>query len=642
MSAREVIKIDNSARHSCAGGPHPRRRERPMPRPIVARRDNRTPEEIERATRERTARVERDRTARMERIRRLEAMRAAAVAAREGNDGPEEGANAAGQNNQRLDRNARLVDMAMYERALEVMATRTAMLRRNNEGANNNARPEVDDRADVARSVQPPRNEGTASNNERVVADGEVQPEGAEAAVVPEVDVEESTSVARNQSNDGVASNELPDEVYERDPRFLEFLVESGEGFAMGARNPQSRRINAAANNRERLSARAEGGRAVAARGVEPPRNEEVPNGEVGPEGAAVLDPGNNRMGRNADPRLVEMMARFEAREAAYAAQLRRRREEDDARTEASRGTAGEDIQAEGDANAESSEQGTIQADGPPSVANGEASPENAAANVNESSEQNNNRVVVPPRAVELENGINRGDNVAGDNNERAEPAGDRLPANGRGEEDFSAAVARAAFPHIDDGRRHVFARTLRRDEERAAAMARRLDFEEAELLWGPRLPARRRLMMARRAIRGGQLDVLDVEQEIIDLDMLAYMEDMDRFEPFGFDRLARPARPQPPRRPSTRPITPIVPRHLKELRELEEAAKIKPFSITDGLELVKPSADFDTQRCFIRRVTACVSIFLSCILLTQFLTIHMLAHPPALSSTHSRCNSDT
>ena len=77
--------------------------------------------------------------------------------------------------------------------------------------------------------------------------------------------------------------------------------------------------------------------------------------------------------------------------------------------------------------------------------------------------------------------------------------------ANGRDDDDFSAAVARAAFPHIDGDRRGLFVRTLRNNEGRAAAMARRLEFEEDELLWGPRLPARRRLMMARRAIRDGQ-----------------------------------------------------------------------------------------------------------------------------------------
>ena len=92
------------------------------------------------------------------------------------------------------------------------------------------------------------------------------------------------------------------------------------------------------------------------------------------------------------------------------------------------------------------------------------------------------------------------------------------------------------------------------------------------------------------------------------DLDMLAYMEEMELYDPFGLERLARPARPEPPRRPPAPPMAPVVPRHLIELRELEEAAKTKPFSRIEGLELVKPSLDFDMQQCFIRRVTACVS----------------------------------
>jgi hypothetical protein len=239
-----------------------------------------------------------------------------------------------------------------------------------------------------------------------------------------------------------------------------------------------------------------------------------------------------------------------------------------------------------------------INVQGPVLSVNGETQHEDAPA-ADEGSEQNNNG----PRAVNI--GLFDGIHPAfhprrGNNN-------DGVVANGRDDDDFSAAVAGDAFFHIDGDRPGLFMRTLRNNEGRAAAMARRLEFEEEELLWGPRLPARRRLMMARRAIRDGQLDAFDVEQELFDLDMIAYMEEMEMYDPFGFDRVARPARPEPPRRAPAPPVAPTVPRHLIELRELEDLAKTKPFSRIEGLELVKPSLDFDMQQCFIRRVTACV-----------------------------------
>ena len=193
-----------------------------------------------------------------------------------------------------------------------------------------------------------------------------------------------------------------------------------------------------------------------------------------------------------------------------------------------------------------------------------------------------------------------RNDGAAGNIGDRADRVENPVPGNERDNAAFSAAVARAALPHVDQGCRAVLARALGDGEDRASAIARQLLMEEEEeLLWGPRLHARRRSMMAQRAIRGGQLETLDalIQQDL----MIARLEAMELR--VNLDRIT-------PRHSTQRPWPPPdppVPRHLRELRELEHTAKIQPSSILDGLELVVPSSDFDAEDILIKRVTACV-----------------------------------
>jgi len=241
-------------------------------------------------------------------------------------------------------------------------------------------------------------------------------------------------------------------------------------------------------------------------------------------------------------------------------------------------------------------------------------------ANNNETSEQEGSRagsgeVASPVREPR------RNDRAAA-NDERAERVENRLPMYGRGDEDFSAAVARAAFPHLAEERRALLARALRNDDDYAVAIARRLDMEEEDLLWGPRLPARRRLMMAQRAVRSGRLDPLDFLEHGGPYDMIAHMEAMDFYD--HYDGIMRPARRPPPR--PVRPPEPTVPQHLRELRKLEASAKIEPFSVSEGLELVKPCPEFDAEMIFIKRVTACIGKSAISLIL-YFIALLLLAH---------------
>lgn len=273
-------------------------------------------------------------------------------------------------------------------------------------------------------------------------------------------------------------------------------------------------------------------------------------------------------------------------------------RSEEDSNREASRSDAGSEAQR-------IPEQHGNRDEGPRSVGGREAQ-RNEGAGANEGSDQGGDRAE-RPRAVAVVFGPDApgGDDerLAANNARREGGVNQHVVINVRGGEDVTAAVVRAAFPEADEARRAVLMRNLRNGEDRAAALQRQLVLEEEELLWGPRLPARRRLMMARRAVRDGQLDALAALEEEDHFDVIAHMEALelqDQFERLVREPPRRLRRPQPPPEPRVQP-------YLRELRALEESAKIKPCDVSEGLELVTPSPEFDTEQIFIKRVTACV-----------------------------------